>query len=251
MITNSNSSEKIEKHVFAFYYNEDINNNHIIFHHTQELFFRLNSVLKTKVGDTFIFFNEKFIYDVVIDAISKKEISIKVLLQKEKMSPPKKIIAYIPLLHKSYLNDACYYCAQRGITDIIFIKTDLSSKENYSLKDIEKFRKLLIQGCQEGKQFTIPSITFPTQSLYDIIKEEKTPLYWFYENGNKLSSLLMENYHQQAESYSFVCGPEKGFSNREIFLLQSYFPNLSIKLTKYILRSIDVINFATTLFSSL
>lgn len=238
----------MEKHVFAFYYDGGITNDRISLHHTGELFFRLNSVLKTKVGDRFIFFDEKWVYDVAVVALSKKEISINILSQKEKTPPPKKITVYIPLLHKSYINDACYYCAQRGITDMVFIKTDLSSKDHYSPQDIEKFRKLLIQGCQEGKQFILPSMFFTYQSLDDVIQQGVSQLYWFYEKGNKLN--IQDNI-QKAESYSFVCGPEKGFSNREILLLENHFPHLSIKLNQYILRSIDIINFGTTLFSSL
>jgi RsmE family RNA methyltransferase len=248
MKTNSKPSQTEEKHIFAFYYDENINQNYVIIKHDHELFFRLNSVLKTRVGDRFIFFNQKWVFEVAVLALSKKEIRINILSQKEKVSPPKKITAYIPLLHKSYINDACYYCAQRGVTDIIFIKTDLSSTEHYSSQDIEKFRKLLIQGCQEGKQFILPSMFFTYQSLDSVIQQGVSPLYWFYEHGNKLN--IQDNI-QKAESYSFVCGPEKGFSNREILLLQNHFPHLSIKLNQYILRSIDIINFGTTLFSSL
>jgi RsmE family RNA methyltransferase len=200
-----------------------------------------------KKNDIFIFFNQNYIYNSLIIDINKKEIKIKITSSSFNESSKNKVTAYIPYLERHYLDHALYILAQQGIFEIILVKTDFSQIKNYTEKDYARFLKILIQGCEEGKQYQIPILNKETITISKIL-EQNTSLYWFYENGNPLNSIFNM---PLSEEYAFICGPERGFSNEEIILLNNNKEAHSIKLSKSILRSIDTIHFASILFKSI
>jgi RsmE family RNA methyltransferase len=235
-----------EKHIFSFYYSPK-NKEVFILDSKDPLYGRIISILRMEINDIYICFDKNFIYRVIIIDINKRSIINKIVEKKENKKIGKKVSAYVPYLEREYLNEIFYIAGQQGINDITLVKTDLSQIKEYTEKDYIRFEKLMIQGCEQGKQYVVPQFNKENVLMTELI-EKKEKIYWFYENGDMLSSLLYNNENQE---YSFLCGPERGYSHREIDILTNTKKYHSIKLSDSVLRSVDVVKFASVFFKSI
>lgn len=234
------------KHIFSFYYN--LNNTEIFVIDNKDLLYsRIVSILRMQKNDIYICFDTNFIYTAIIIEINKKSIISKIIEKKENKKTGKKVSAYVPYLDRDYLNEIFYMVGQQGINDITLVKTDLSHIKEYTEKDYIRFERLMIQGCEQGKQYVLPQFNQISISITELIQIKKK-LYWFYEHGNFLSSFLHNN--NEDIEYSFLCGPERGYSHREIDILINTTDYHSIKLSNSVLRSVDVVKFASIFFKS-
>jgi RsmE family RNA methyltransferase len=237
-----------EKHIFSFYYSP-INKEIFFIDNKDDLYKRIVLVLRMQLNDIYICFDKNTIYTVVIIEINKKSIINKIIEKKPNQAVGKRVVAYIPYLEREYANEVFYMMGQQGISDVILVKTDLTQIRGYTEKDYLRFEKLMIQGCEQGKQYTIPRFNKNALSIPELVnKQEK--LYWFYEQGELLPMVLQNNYIEEKE-YSFLCGPERGYSQEEITILQKITKYQSIRLSSSILRSVDAIQFASILFRSI
>lgn len=236
-----------EKHIFSFYYkppNKDV----FIIESKEDLYSRIAMVLRMREKDIYTCFDGKYIYSVLILEINKKNIINKIISKKCYEKLDKYVIAYIPYLEREYMNEVFYILGQQGIDEIQLVKTELSHMKEYSEKDYIRFNKLMIQGCEQGKQYKIPFLHNNYISMEDLINKTEG-IYWFYDQGNGLESLLLQSNINQ--KYSFLCGPERGYSINEVSILKKANNFYSLKLSNYILRSVDVVSFASILFKSL
>lgn len=236
-----------EKHIFSFYYSPNTQDNFII-DREEDLYMRIAIVLRMSEGNQYICFDSYFIYDVIIVGINKKSIINKIIQKRENNKKGKKVIAYIPYLEREYMNDIFYSMGQQGIDKIQLVKTQLSQVKEYAEKDYFRFEKLMIQGCEQGRAYHIPLLIKKIITIEEMIQKEKN-LYWFYEQGVSLNKIFEEEFISQ--EYAFLCGPERGFSNEEVDVLKNVEHYHPIKLSHYVLRSIDVIKFASILFKSI
>ncbi len=244
------------KHIFSFYFNGSLEKllfcedkaDDLLFLIKKEfdLYQRILIILRMKEGDTFICFDDISIYFFKIIEINKKYIKNKLLSKKFIESNDKRVIAFVPLLERNYMNEIFYMIGQQGINEVQLIKTDLSQIKEYTEKDYLRFEKLMISGCEQGKQYRLPVLNKNFLSIEDVIKFDKK-LYWFYEDGAAIKSVILSD----EKEYFFLCGPERGFSKKEFDLLNQSKKCQSIKLSSYILRSIDVIQFGAIFFKSI
>jgi RsmE family RNA methyltransferase len=238
----------MNKHIFSFYYYPKVSSNTFNIHSDESLYQRIINILRMNEGDTFYCFDDSNLYYVGIKNIHKKFIHNMIITQESIKKKSKKIYAYVPFLDREYLNTACYILGQQGVTEIRLIKTDYTQIKEYSEKDYIRFRKLIVQGCEEGRQYVIPTLVPSLKKISDLVCEEPC-LYWFYEKGIPLGDNI-ENINNK-DDISFICGPERGFSIEEITLLSKYQSKNSIKLSQSTLRSVDVIYFASIFFSAM
>ena len=237
-----------EKHIFSFYYTPQEEKEIFIIPSKNFFYNRIAVVLRMKLNDKYICFDNNYIYDVVIISITKKNIINKILQKKENRKNKKKIIAYIPYLERDYMNEVFYILGQQGIDEVQLVKTELSQVREYTEKDYIRFEKLIIQGCEQGRQYQIPIFNKKNISIRDLILKEER-LFWFYEQGDSLLSVLLEN--KLLLEYAFLCGPERGYSTNEINMLKENLSFQAIRLSNFILRSVDVINFASVVLRSI
>jgi RsmE family RNA methyltransferase len=237
------------KHIFSFYYapkSKDI----FLIDNKDDFYRRIAIVLRMQKDDIYICFDRDFIYTVIILEINKKHIINKVIERKNNLNLGKKVIAYIPYLEREYANQVFYTVGQQGIRDVRLVRTDLTQIKEYTEKEYIRFEKLMIQGCEEGRQYVLPVFDKVSISIDELVK--KIPrVYWFYENGSELSSFLLGKNKEELEQYAFLCGPERGYSEREINLLLDMQNYQSIKLSNSILKSVDIVKFASIFFRSI
>lgn len=235
----------MSKHIFSFYFfHEKKILNTLEIKKESELFHRLIVVLRYKVSDIFSIFTESYFYTCNIKEITKQKIICTIIETHEIAFNKKKITAYIPLLEKEYLSQVLYTCGQEQIDEIFFVKTDLCHIKKLEQNDFDRFKKITIAGCEQAKQYKIPTIK---TEILSIEKINFTNLYFFSESStNTIANIIPLS----RNNIGFFCGPEAGLTVKEEKVLKTYSAH-SINLGKNILRSRDVLSFAAIFFRSL
>lgn len=235
----------MSKHIFSFYffYDKKIFNT-IEIKKESDLFHRLIIVLRYKIGEIFTIFTETYFYTCKIDEITKQKITCSVIKKHEITSNKKKITAYIPLLEKEHLTQVLYTCGQEQIDEIFFVKTNLCHIKKLEENDFERFKKVTLAGCEQAKQYKIPTIK---TEILSIEKINFTDLYFFSESSTKTIADIIP---LPTNNIKFFCGPEAGLTEQEEKILMQY-SAYCINLGKNILRSRDVLSFASIFFRSL
>lgn len=238
---------KKKNHLFSFYSAVELLDNNFVLNKDEALFHRIFIILRMKKDDSFFLFDSSFIYKVNIVIVEKNKAVCTVVDKKKIVSEKKKITAYIPLLEREYMNQAIYGLAQQGINTIQFVSTYFQHVGSYSEKDINRFEKIMIAACEQGKQYTLPKLEKKIITMEEMLSTNEI-VYVFSEFGMPLQESIKIN---SDKTISFFCGPEAGFSEKEELLLRNTSQCQLVKLSNFILRSCDVISFAAIFFRSI
>lgn len=209
---------------------------------------RIINVLRLNVCENFIIFNFKFEYLLNIKKIEKNlifcEIKDKKLIEKNE----KKIFLYLPIIAKEKIEEILYICGQQNI-NIIFVKYEKSYRKINLKENLERFNKIIISGCEQGKQYEIPKIFEKEIEFFEMIKQINENEQYFFYCDFDWKKLIDFNFSKFIKNdFYFTSGPEAGFSKKEKELLNNF---NCFKLSDYTLRSVDTINFISILLRSL
>ena len=239
-----------EKHLFAIFYEniKEINNkNNFLLIKEEKIIHRIKNILRLNENEDLLIFNGNIELILKIINFEKKFINCKILEQKITKNNSNEITLYLPILNKEYIEEVIYICGQQNI-NIQFVKYEKSKKINLK-ENFERFFKILISGCEQGKQFNIPTIYEKEISFLEMIEKSKNESFFFLnENGEKLENLIFNKEKFDRKKISFSAGPEAGLTENEIFFLKEI---KKIKLTNFVLRSIDAINFLSIFLRSI
>jgi len=246
-----------ENHEFAIY--TEITNNIAILQtldtleiSNKELYNRIIKVLRIRIEDSIIFFNETFNVRCLISSINKDRFSIKVkqICRNKKLLPT--MFWLLPLLKKEAFEDCLYTLTEMGAQEIQPIITSKSQQiasylESYRLKNI------MITAAEQSKQFILPHIlnVQPLEKALEMMKLKTVKSKFFFDPVGSHISNVIKNLNQK-ESISFICaiGPEGDLTRAEKQLLKDY--NFEfIKLTETVLRAKQAVAVATGIFRSL
>jgi RsmE family RNA methyltransferase len=209
------------------------------------LFHRLIHVLRFELETEFVLFSENYFNLCVVKKIEKKNIICFVLKKNLIHKNPQKIVAYVPLLDREYLNITLFHCGQQQVDEIFFVRTDLSHKKKYEINDFAKFKKIIVAGCEQARQYTIPIIH---ETIYSFSEINFNNFYFFSEKGEQTIQTIS---YTPLKTIHFFCGPEAGLTEKEESSLLQNNTVQSIKLGENTLRSCDVLSFASIFFRSL
>lgn len=235
-------------HIFSFYY-KLIQRKYIVY--TDNLFFRLKNILRTKVGDRYILFDKFFWHEIVIIEINKKKISYSIIESHKIIYTQKtELIAYIPILHSKYLNQALYLLGKTFISKIYLVKTELS-KQKTSLS-FEKLNQYIIQGAEESKNYCFPTLVNKIITIPELLLSNKKILLLYEKATINIQEYTKSLYTEEVtenNTINFLCGPEEGFTEKELSGLLSAKNIYSYSLHNVILKSIDTIFYISILLS--
>lgn len=241
----------LEKHLFSLYIEDLIINKEIITVLNQEVIHRITSVLRLKINDQLILFNNSYICHSELILSDKKKIEFNII---KKLSKPKtsSIILLLPLLEKEYMEHIFFAAGQYGIQKIYIIEYEKSHKHWGKPNDWIRAEKLLIAGAEQAKSFSIGSLH------KEIIKFNKiSSLLLEYSHFKKIildehseESILNTFPHKDLNFYILAAGPEAGFiENEKKILIQDYkFEPYS--LGPVVLRACDAINLCFGILNS-
>lgn len=219
----------------------------------------LLNVLRIKREKTLIIFNEN-IGDLisVVKNIKKNKITLEII---DQIKLPKKTqeihLAFPPLKHLA-LFFLAQKCTELGVTNFWPIIT----KRTVNKFNSNKFSEYLLSSTQQCGRFFIPSIK-KIQYLGIFLNSwfKNIPLIILVEPGTKVPSYkelelskiktIKKILDNQVNQIGFMIGPEGGFSEEDLNILNSFQNIYYINLNQFILRSETSAIFAISFFQLL
>ncbi|MCB9492974.1 MAG: 16S rRNA (uracil(1498)-N(3))-methyltransferase [Epsilonproteobacteria bacterium] len=245
-----------QKHLFALYLptlSSTLNQQQddVLVLRDRDLWQRLTRVLRVSVGEHITFFDNKCHVTVRLDeqALSTKNTVSGSIVTKTENSPlAPTLTLYAPLTKKDAFESMLYNAAQLGVSDIQPFLSEKIHRMWWGPKDKARCEKIMIAGCEQAKQFIVPTLHEPV-NLTAITAQATCNIY--FEAGAQPLAILLSNAKQKKYgSFSLLIGPEGGLTNGEMSTLNSK-SFCAYSLTPTILRSQDAALVALGLIRSL
>lgn len=229
------------KHLFCLYVQTFEIKKDLILIKNREIINRIIKILRLKLNENIIIFNDIERYDCYLlenskDCLFLKINKIIVLLEEER----KNITLYLPLLSKEYMESVFFLAGELGVIDIIIFKAEKSYNDWGRENDWIRAKKLIIAGAEISKRYYIPILHKRIATLDDVIIEsKKSDLFlWINEQGeNTINNLVFDI--KNKKNIGILVAPEGGFKENEEEKIKFAY---KMKLTSMILRSSDAIN---------
>lgn len=162
-----------------------------------------------------------------IERLDKNAAHLKVIDCTEQPRPDASVSLCMGLIRSSRLEWAVEKATELGVDTLFLFQADLSEKLSLSTHQIKRLRHLAISALKQCNRLYLPEILLV--SLEEVLsKKDVTILYGDMKEHAPWIGRL-------DHSVLFVSGPEKGFSDRELRLLQS--KGQGVKLSHNILRA--------------
>ena len=216
---------------------------------SQNIIKRLSVILRLKAGDLCIFFTRFFRSKVEIISIKSKKIEVKILSVQSSDKILPEIVLGLPLLKKTYLEQAIYSAVEMGVSEIQLITTAKSNKKVGSY-DFARFERIVISAAEQSKHFYIPQIHNTVIKFEDFCTNhaETSERLFFDFSGVCIKSSISRL--QLAQKISILVGPEGDLiSEEKELLLQNKWT--FIALTPTVLRSFQAVGIAVGIIRSL
>jgi len=212
---------------------------------------RITHVLRIKMGDTCIIFDQKIYSSVEIVEFSGKK-SVTLLLRTitcaSQLFPT--IVFLLPLLKRDDYEAAIYALTELGVNTIQPIFTQKSIR-SWQIKDQERIQRIIIAAAEQSKNFAYPLINQPiplTQAL-DIYHREPQKIF-FDALGDSLISVMDKIRQVSAEKIILLIGPEGDLTAEEKFMVSEH-KFLFSALTPTVIRAFQAASLGAGLVRSL
>ncbi len=239
-------------HQFAFFYDNVFSvYSHELVLTDQDLVRRLTTIIRCKIGQSIILFNQKVHVACTIKTISQKNITVfcKPVTTNTLLSP--ELYVLLPLLKREAFEEAIYNCTELGVTGIQLITTEKCSRQKLQEHEMLRITKIMHAAAEQSKQFAYPNLLNQGKicSLTEFLQQEKTRNFLsaatkLYANqyGTPLKTTL--DHDKQSKIYCITIGPEGDFTAHEKQLLENFGFKSSL-LTATILRSQQALTIMT------
>lgn len=199
--------------------------------------YQITKILRLKKGDVFIVFDPQYEYQILIENITKDNLSGKIIEKtKSEREPEKKLTLYQSLLKSDKLEWILQKGVEIGVSEFTPIISDNCIVREISKNKLERYQKIIKEATEQCGGIKIAKlndiITFK-QALEKIKKlDGQKSMAWEGEKANELSKTINKN----AKEYHLFIGPEGGFSPEEVDLAKQNGIQI-ISLGKRILRA--------------
>lgn len=151
------------------------------------------------------------------------------------------ITLYQGLLKRDAFEAVAYCAGQMGLFSLVPLISEKVQSKWAGGKEYERLHKIMIAGCQQGKQFAVPEITPPISfsQMLTAIDEQDIDVIYFDHSGAQFFDMLQAVSRVQRQKISIVIGPEGGFTQEELGALRQQTGSKGYRLTPTILRSQD------------
>lgn len=212
----------------------------------------LINVMRSKQGDFVLIFNaESGEYKAEIISASKNYVSLNIIeqLKPALVGEPNLTLAFAPIKNpnSSYLVQKA---TELGVTNFMPIITERTIVRNLST---EKLTLVAIEAAEQCERLSIPTISEPIKlANITALTKNFTNVFFCYERAPKENSLLstLINYKNYLNNSLVLTGPEGGFSDSEISVIQSLDKVKSVSLGDKILRADTAIISALATFNA-
>lgn len=196
-------------------------------------FHYLKNVLRLKVNDSFRIFNGingEFI--ATVREIKKNTLSIHLnnLIRKPELG--QNLTLGICIIKADKMLDAINMAVQLGVSKIAPL---IAQRSQLKSVNHDRLFKCVIEATEQSERLTPPSLE-QTTLLKSYRSENCGAIIYANENEDNNNSLIARIESLQS-NFSFIVGPEGGFSNEELEMLSSWTDTFSISLGPNILRT--------------
>lgn len=212
-----------------FYIKEKLKNNTEITP-SKNLHHYLKRVVRIKKEEEIRIFNGMYEHRAFFDGVTLKVME----MTRTKEEKDKELILFQPRLLNQKLSLVIQKATEIGVNKIFLFKSERIKGKNTDrdLKKLERFNKIAQESAEQCFRIDIPIIEYI--DFNQIIPDKKQRYFVGSINGdNKLSNLIKD---KQAKSLGLIIGPEGGFSEKEMNLINSR-GIISVSFGTNILRS--------------
>lgn len=210
----------------------------------EELIHRVVRVVKLKIKEKFVIFDQKHHALVELVACLKSELKLLLLSLQENGELTPHVTFLLPVLKKEALEDAIYSLAELGVNAIQLVVTEKSRKEIVQ-KDMIRLQKMIIAGAEQSKHYTFP-VLMPIKQFEECLHD--LPLdsakVAFDISGEPFFKVYQE---LSVETVCLFIGPEGGLTVQELSQLKEHDFKIS-SLTPTILRALQAAAVGAALF---
>lgn len=235
-----------QEHLFALHCStlgehlEHCSRENIISIINQELWHRITHILRLEAGNSIQLFDSCRCASITLEpqTFSSKKMIVGLVSSVTPITQLKPVITvYQGLTKKEAFEDIVYAAAQLGVTTLQPIICDKTQRAWYGDKDFQRLANIMVAGCEQSKQFMLPTINSPITFKDALLSlDQQTHTVAFETDGKPLSFLFEKILVTKTQPLAIFIGPEGGFCEREITLFQQN--NIErYKLTPTILRS--------------
>lgn len=190
-------------------------------------------VMRHKVGDKiYVCDGNGGLYDAVIETISKKQVTIKVLAQVKQEQRDSNIhIVVSPTKNLDRMEFMVEKLTELGVAEISFVQTQRCERDKIN---IEKLESRAVAALKQSRNLFLPKLN-PLRSLKQFLFKENNSAKWVAAISDQpyrsLNSLKWTSF-----SHTIIIGPEGDFTQEEIneIVQAGYVP---VSLGKHILRT--------------
>ena len=218
-----------------FYTNQNLDNDNIIL---EEDFNHIVNVLRKKVGDNIILFNNNgYNYIFEIFKINKKNIELKLI---EKIQNFKENFCNITVFQSNIKNDNLDLIIQK-LTELNIDNLKLFNSEftNIKLKEIklDKLNKISLEACKQCERSKSLNISFIGEfnSLLNEISKFDMVVFAYEKSNQNLKEIFKTK--NIKKNVAIIIGPEGGFSETEKEELIKLENIKEVSISKNILRA--------------
>lgn len=156
---------------------------------------------------------------------------------------------FVGITKREAFEEMLYAAAQMGVTSITPLITKRIHKNWLTDKDPVRFKKIMVAGCEQAKQFVLPIINTPRPFAHAIPTDDG---YMFICDPAGAPLLAaMQQVADQPKKIQFFIGPEGGFNEEEEAILADHKTIKPLALGKSILRTHDAMRLVVGAFRSL
>lgn len=199
-------------HEFAFYSSERFNlNNDMCVIEDKALVYRINRIVRLKVGDTFILFDGKSRLTFTIFASEQNRLVCRLLDTQLAPDLKPEIHWLIPLLERDAMEQIVYCLAACGITSWTPIVAEKSHRNYLNTKESERLNRIIIAACEQAKQFNLPIVnalhTF--NEIPGLVESYKGAHCLFFDpDGIKCHKMIENLRENKVQKIVCMIGPE-------------------------------------------
>ena len=179
----------------------------------KEIFHQLKNVLRKKVGDLIILFNDTGIEaEAEIKEFLKDKVKVEILkIERPNIEPKIFTSLFCSILKKSNFELVAQKATEIGVKEIVPILCQNTVKTRLNF---ERLRKIAKEAAEQSKRVTLPKIEEILTFKEAIEKAKNFDLKILFDiSGTKFSSLK-----NKVEKVAVFIGPEGGWDNSEIEL---------------------------------
>ncbi|HLW72566.1 MAG TPA: RsmE family RNA methyltransferase [Candidatus Babeliales bacterium] len=214
----------------------------------EKLFHRMMTVLRLRIGDTCIFFDQKIYITAVLRAfVGKKEVHVEIQIVQLTTVLHPKITFLLPVLKRDDYESALYALAETGVNTIQLVFTHKTENQWSGSRDSERARRILIAAAEQSKNFAYPTLKTPV-FLQEALKEydesgDKTVKIFFDPMGSRFFDVAQTLYSKQPEHILLFVGPEGDLTIEEKKMVRTH-NFIFCALTPTILRAVHAATLA-------